>query len=162
MHAAEGDPGQYPVERVGGIEIEITESFWILGTQFDPGVRTLDGLEALRYARFRGGADGDFGRIRRQQQVLRALIETAAGSDPGTLVRNVLPSIDDHIRTDLEPAEMVNLGKSFRNKCTEETLETMTLSGNVGTYWDPLYSVNLSYVVIDEADKARKIADLMR
>ncbi len=148
------------VDAFGGIEIEITESFWILGTQFDPGVRTLSGLEALRYSRFRGGEDGDFGRIRRQQQVLRGLIAMAAASDPSTLVRNVLPKIDDHIRTDLEPVEMVNLGKSFRSRCTEETLQTMTLSGSAGTFWDPLYSVNLWYLVVDEADKARKIAEL--
>lgn len=127
------------VDSFGGIEIEITESFWILGTQFEPGVRNLSGLEALRYSRFRGGQDGDFGRILRQQQVLRALIETAAGSDPATLVRNVLPKIDDHIRTDLKPAEMVNLGKSFRTRCTEETLHTATLTGSGGTFWDPLY-----------------------
>jgi hypothetical protein len=57
---------------------------------------------------------------------------------------------------------MVNLGKSFRMRCTEETLETMTLSGTIGTFWDPLYSVNLSYVVIDEADKARKVAELIK
>lgn len=150
------------VDSLGGVEIEITESFYILGTQFDPGVRTLDGLEALRYSRFRGGADGDFGRIRRQQQVVKALIETAAGTDPANLVRNVLPQIDDHIRTDLEPVEMVQLGKSFRTRCTEETLVTMTLSGTAGTFWDPLYSVNLYYVVIDEADKERKIAELMK
>jgi LCP family protein required for cell wall assembly len=150
------------VDSFGGVEVEITESFFLLGTQFDPGVRTLTGLEALRYSRFRGGADGDFGRIRRQQQVLKALIETAAGSDPATLVRSVLPVIDNHVRTDLEPVEMVNLGKSFRTRCTEETLETMTLSGTIGTFWDPLYSVNLSYVVIDEADKARKVAELIK
>jgi LCP family protein required for cell wall assembly len=150
------------VDSLGGVEVEITESFWILGTQFDPGVRTLDGLEALRYSRYRGGEDGDFGRIRRQQQVLRSLIETAASSDPAKLVRNVLPAIDDHIRTDLEPAEMVALGLSFRTRCTEETLQTATLSGSIGTFWDPLYSVNLSYVVIDEADKARKLEELLR
>ena len=150
------------VDAFGGVEIEITESFWILGTQFDPGVRTLDGLEALRYSRFRGGADGDFGRIRRQQQVLRALIETAAVSDPATLVRNVLPAIEDHIRTNFDPVDLVNFGKAFRTRCTEETLETATLTGSIGTFWDPLYSVNLSYVVIDEADKAKKIAELIR
>jgi LCP family protein required for cell wall assembly len=149
------------VDALGGVEIEISESFYLLGTQFDPGVRTLTGIEALRYSRFRGGADGDFGRIRRQQQVLKALIETAAGSDPANLVRNVLPKIDDHIRTDLEPVEMVNLGKHFRSRCTEETLQTLTLTGSIGSFWDPLYTVNLSYVVIDEADKARKVAELM-
>ena len=149
------------VDSLGGVEIEITESFYLLGTQFDPGVRTLSGIEALRYSRFRGGADGDFGRIRRQQQVLRALIDAAASSDPATLVRNVLPEIDDHIRTDLDPAQMVALGLGFRSRCTEETLQTDTLSGSIGTFWDPLYSVNLSYVVIDEADKARKVAELM-
>ena len=34
----------------------------------------------LAYARYRGGADGDFGRISRQQQVLRAIVARASVS----------------------------------------------------------------------------------
>jgi LCP family protein required for cell wall assembly len=149
------------VDGMGGVTVEITESFYLLGTTFEPGVRTLTGLEALRYSRYRGGADGDFGRIRRQQQVLRALIEQASAQDPVSLVQNVLPQFEDHVRTDLTALEMIALGLHFRTSCTEESLVTETLTGTIATFWDPLYNVNLSYVVIDEADMRRKVEELL-
>ncbi|CAN5368605.1 hypothetical protein BH09CHL1_BH09CHL1_14650 [soil metagenome] len=149
------------VDAMGGVTVEIDESFYLLGTTFEPGTRTLTGLEALRYSRFRGGADGDFGRIRRQQQVLRALIEQASAQDPLNLVQNVLPQFQDHVRTDLTAVEMVALGLHFKTSCTEESLVTETLSGTIGTFWDPLYNVDLSYVVIDEADMRRKVEELL-
>lgn len=148
------------VDGMGGVTVEITESFYLLGTTFEPGVRTLTGLEALRYSRYRGGADGDFGRIRRQQQILRALIEQASMQDPVDLVQDVLPQFENHVRTDLTAVEMVALGQHFRTSCTEESFVTETLSGSIATFWDPLYNVNLSYVVIDEADVRRKVAEL--
>ena len=46
------------------------------GERFDyplyPGQQTLSGSLALAYARYRSDADGDFGRMRRQQQILEA------------------------------------------------------------------------------------------
>jgi LCP family protein required for cell wall assembly len=149
------------VDGMGGVTVDITESFFLLGTTFEPGERTLTGLEALRYSRYRGGADGDFGRIRRQQQILRALIEQASMENPASLVQNVLPQFEDHVRTDLTAVEMVALGQHFRTSCTEESFVTETLSGSIATFWDPLYNVNLSYVVLDEADMRRKVAEIL-
>jgi LCP family protein required for cell wall assembly len=149
------------VDAMGGVTVTITESFYLLGTTFEPGERTLTGLEALRYSRYRGGADGDFGRIHRQQQVLRALIEEASVQEPLTLVKDVLPQIQNHVRTDLTPLEMVALGTHFRSTCTEETLVTSNLEGGIATFYDPLYAVNLSYVVIDEGEVRRKVAELL-
>jgi anionic cell wall polymer biosynthesis LytR-Cps2A-Psr (LCP) family protein len=39
------------------------------------GPQILDGEKALEYVRFRYDADGDYGRIQRQQEVLRSLIQ---------------------------------------------------------------------------------------
>jgi hypothetical protein len=65
------------------------------------------------------------------------------------------------VRTDLTPLEMVALGTHFRSSCTEETFSASTLEGGVATFWDPLYSVNLSYVVVDEGEVRRKVAELL-
>ena len=149
------------VDAVGGVTIEITDTFSLDGMQFEPGERTLNGEEALAYARYRSGPDGDFGRIRRQQQVLRALLSSAAGTDPITLVRNLLPQLSDHVRTDLTPAEMLALASTFASRCTEQSLVTLHLDGTVATYNDPLYNVPLSYVVVDPAEVQQKVAELM-
>lgn len=149
------------VDAVGGVPIHITESFNQSGIQFDPGDRTLNGDEALAYSRYRNGPDSDFGRIRRQQQVLRAILSKASTMSVISLVQDVLPQLDSHVRTDLSPLEMIALGTKFASTCTDETLVTMKLDGTVETFDDPLFNMPLSYVVVDPAEVKRKVADLM-
>lgn len=45
----------------------------------EPGFQTLDGKTAIKYARTRHTSEGDFGRIRRQQQVIEAVMAKARG-----------------------------------------------------------------------------------
>jgi LCP family protein required for cell wall assembly len=149
------------VDAVGGVPIHITDSFNASGMQFDPGDRTLNGDEALAYSRYRNGPDGDFGRIRRQQQVLRAILSRASTMKVTSLVQEVLPQLDSHVRTDLSPLEMIALGTKFASTCTDETLVTMKLDGTVATFDDPLFNMPLSYVVIDPAEVQRKVEELM-
>ena len=149
------------VDAVGGVTIEISDSFNLNGIQFDPGERTLNGEEALAYSRYRSGPDGDFGRIRRQQQVIRALLSSATGADPMTLVRDLLPQLSDHVRTDLTPVEMIALANTFATRCTDQSLVTLHLDGTVATYDDPLYNMPLSYVVVDPAEIQEKVEELM-
>ncbi len=78
-----------------------------------------------------------------------------------SLVQDVLPQLDSHVRTDLSPLEMIALGTKFASTCTDETLVTMNLDGTVATFDDPLFNMPLSYVVVDEAEVKRKVADLM-
>ena len=54
---------------------------------FDAGYQYMDGATALKYARTRH-ADSDFGRIRRQQQVILAVRQQA-------LRLNLLPRLPD-------------------------------------------------------------------
>jgi LCP family protein required for cell wall assembly len=149
------------VDAVGGVPIHITDSFNHSGIQFDPGDRTLNGEEALAYSRYRYGPDGDFGRIRRQQQVLRAILSRASTMQVTSLVQDVLPQLDSHVRTDLSPLEMIALGTKFASTCTDETLVTMNLDGTVATFDDPLFNMPLSYVVVDPAEVQRKVEELM-
>ncbi|MDX1992353.1 MAG: LCP family protein [bacterium] len=66
-----------------GVEIEVTEliddpdypdaGFGTIPVRFEPGVEVMNAERLLQYARTRATDDSDFGRARRQQQVLRAL-----------------------------------------------------------------------------------------
>ncbi|MFD2764419.1 LCP family protein [Micromonospora eburnea] len=79
------------VEALGGIEIDVEKSFTSTHSlnpdsrrTFRQGRQTLDGAAALDYARERYAfADGDFARIRHQQQVIKAILDKAASG--GTL-----------------------------------------------------------------------------
>ncbi|WP_238006623.1 LCP family protein [Dactylosporangium sp. AC04546] len=79
------------VDALGGVEIDVTESFTSTHSlnpdgkrHFEKGLQTMDGAAALDYARERYAfKDGDFARIRHQQQVIKAILNKAASG--GTL-----------------------------------------------------------------------------
>ena len=56
------------VDAIGGVEMEITESFTLEGVTFSPGVQTLSGIEAEKFVRERHHrSGGDIGRINAQR-----------------------------------------------------------------------------------------------
>lgn len=57
-----------------GIEINVEKDLDLDGVVLNAGPQKLNGTEALIYARFRGDEEGDFGRVRRQQQVMSELV----------------------------------------------------------------------------------------
>ncbi|MEU1679073.1 LCP family protein [Micromonospora zamorensis] len=77
------------VDALGGINVDVEKGFTTLyglngHRTFDAGNQKMDGATALDYARERHAfADGDFARIRHQQQVIKAILDKAASG--GTL-----------------------------------------------------------------------------
>lgn len=85
-----------------GVEIDVKkEMSEQIGVTLTPGLKRLNGQELLGYARFRADAEGDFGRVARQQEVITALKEEAL--QPSAMIRlpKVLGSISQYIETDL-------------------------------------------------------------
>jgi LCP family protein required for cell wall assembly len=144
------------VDKIGGVEVDNPAAFSSLGFDFPAGVQTLDGERALAYARFRGDAEGDFGRIGRQQEVLRAVMQKVSPGDLVGLIPEMLPLLQDHFRTDLSALDMADLATTYGQTCTYESLDTSTLEGETATHYDPLIELNLSYVIIDDAELLRK------
>jgi LCP family protein required for cell wall assembly len=85
------------VDALGGIDIDVEEGFTSTHSLnansirvFRKGTQTMDGAAALDYSRERFAfKDGDFARIRHQQQVIRAILSKASTGDlltnPGQL-----------------------------------------------------------------------------
>ncbi|MFG1868651.1 LCP family protein [Micromonospora arborensis] len=77
------------VDALGGINVDVEKGFTTLyglngPRTFNAGKQKMDGAAALDYARERHAfADGDFARIRHQQQVIKAILDKAASG--GTL-----------------------------------------------------------------------------
>ena len=69
------------INAIGGIDVPVAaamdydDNWGHLHIHFTPGLHHMNGEEAVSYARFRHDAEGDIGRIRRQQQVLRLAID---------------------------------------------------------------------------------------
>ena len=138
------------VDTVGGIDVDNPYAFTIGDQNFAAGPIQLDGNRALLYARYRGGADGDFGRIDKQQQVLRAVLGRARDVNLVALVPRSFSLLADHIRTDLGPTDIVDLGTDYLDTCTATSLETRTIAGEVAMLYDDLMQMQLSFVVSDE------------
>lgn len=57
-----------------GVEMDVEKDMSEnIGVELKQGVHHLNGQELLGYARFRHDAEGDFGRVARQQKVIEAL-----------------------------------------------------------------------------------------
>ncbi len=85
-----------------GVEIDVQkEMSQQIGVTLTPGVKRLNGQELLGYARFRADAEGDFGRVARQQKVITALKKEAMQPAAIMKIPKVLGSISNYIETDL-------------------------------------------------------------
>jgi LCP family protein required for cell wall assembly len=85
------------VDALGGVTVDVEKSFTSTHSlnansirHFDKGPQLMDGAAALDYARERYAfADGDFARIRHQQQVIKAILNKASSggilTNPGRL-----------------------------------------------------------------------------
>lgn len=69
-----------------------------------PGLQTLNGLQATAYCRIRYVGD-DYGRTERQRKVLMACLEKAKQSSPATLVE-IMNKVLENVQTNLDITEM--------------------------------------------------------
>jgi|GEM_PF-1204190 len=67
------------IDSIGGVEIDVEKKMRYSDTSqelfidLEPGLQLLNGYDAMCYSRFRMDNEGDWGRIRRQDQVIRAI-----------------------------------------------------------------------------------------
>ena len=147
------------VDALGGVTVDVPAAFTAVnGMAFAPGEQQMDGKQALTYARHRSDSEGDFGRIKRQQQILRAVIAQTGGLDIVSSFNELLPAIGSNFRTDLSLQEMIDLARTYRSICTEDAITLLSLEGGIATFDDPLLHMPLSYVVVDESEIHRKVS----
>ncbi|MBC1654208.1 LCP family protein [Listeria welshimeri] len=77
------------------------------------GEQVMDGKTLLQYARFRKDAEGDFGRIRRQQQVLEALKEQALDVGDVTKIPDVIGKLQGYSSTNIPNGTLMAIGADF-------------------------------------------------
>jgi len=153
------------VDAVGGVTVtvpsDVKQGDSVL---YKAGSQVLNGEQALAYARFRGGSDGDVGRVRRQQQLIRGLAYASAGRSAASEINSLLPAVADHVRTDLGASDLVTLLDRYRTTCSDAGLELDALQGSLyqPDTPDPIYQQPIDYVRLDESIVAEKVANLTR
>ncbi len=134
------------VDTIGGIDIyveeEISDPYYPSSDPADPygfehlyipaGMVHMDGELALKYARTRHSAGGDFDRALRQQQVMQAILERVTRFD---LLPQLLPqavplwqTMSDSIETDLTLDQIVALA-ALATEIPPENVRTAVIGG---------------------------------
>lgn len=109
-----------------GVEIEVDKDMSEnIGVSLKQGVHNLNGQELLGFARFRHDAEGDFGRVARQQKVIEALKNEVLSPQNMMNLPKFVGAAQGYITTDYSSAEevqqvlkMVSKGKVNIEKAT--------------------------------------------
>jgi LCP family protein required for cell wall assembly len=145
------------VDAAGGVELEVTkrmryhDSWGHLDIDLQPGRQRLNGEQAVGFVRFRHDAIGDIGRMRRQQEFMRAL--GAELNQPGMLGR--IPSLTqallNTVQTNLSAGDVVYLAKLSR-KLNSSQMPMAILPA------EPKTLHGISYMILD-AEAVRRAVD---
>ncbi|MBG9453704.1 transcriptional regulator [Lysinibacillus sphaericus] len=109
-----------------GVEIDVDKDMSEnIGVSLKQGVHNLNGQELLGFARFRHDAEGDFGRVARQQKVIEALKNEVLSPQNMMNLPKFVGAAQGYITTDYSSAEevqqvlkMVSKGKVSIEKAT--------------------------------------------
>ncbi|KMY43033.1 transcriptional regulator [Bacillus sp. FJAT-27916] len=146
------------VDALGGITVDVPYTFSEQNSKdkagaitIEEGTQTLDGEEALAFARTRK-KDSDIERGKRQQQLIQAIVEKASSASSITKYANVIQGIGKNMKTNMTFAEM----KGFTNyvMASDLSIESLNLKGSDS------YINNVYYYQLDEANLASTIEEL--
>ena len=104
------------VDAVGGIEITSPLTFDFYGPQFIEGeTKILDGYEALQFARMRKqDPEGDLGRQKRQQMVIKAILDKVLTMGTVVNYKNILATLEDNVQMNISLDEIVSIASGYR------------------------------------------------
>lgn len=143
-----------------GVEINVQkEMSEKIGVTLTPGKKKLNGQELLGYARFRADAEGDFGRVTRQQEVIQAMKSEAIR--PGMIVAapKLAGALSQYIQTDLSAKDEITRVLTLALKRGAD-VETITVPAE-NTYSFQSYSHAGSVIEIDVNKNKEIIADFL-
>lgn len=151
------------VDAVDGVKVNVPETILVwpnpemLGDmkRLQPGVQVLPGNLALGYVRTRDTDEGDFGRTKRQQQVLVGLQNKIFSYDILPVIIPRLPAIyrdlSSHVETNLSLSQIISLGWAIRD-INPQSLYTRTIR-------EPVVEAGINdrdqYVLFPDIDQIR-------
>ncbi|WP_405083734.1 LCP family protein [Priestia megaterium] len=84
-----------------------------IGMTLKPGKQTLHGDKLLGYVRFRHDSQSDFGRVKRQQEVIGKLMDEALQVKTLAKAPKLWGVIDPYVDTNIPPKTFIVIGKDF-------------------------------------------------
>ena len=146
------------VDALGGITVDVPITFTEQDSKdradaihLEKGLQELTGEEALALARTRK-IDNDIERGKRQQLVLKAIIDKAVSIGSITKYGNVMESMGDNLTTNMEFGEMLGF---FDYASAGLNIESLTLEG-YDDYINNVYYYHLEESSVDEIEQTLK------
>ncbi|WP_193063172.1 LCP family protein [Oceanobacillus oncorhynchi] len=110
-----------------GIEVDIPHQMSEdIGMTLEPGRQVLHGDELLGYVRFRKDADGDYGRVQRQQEIIGKLKDEAVSIHGLMKLPKLLGVADPYIDTNVDSKTILTIGKGLISG-SEHPMETLRI-----------------------------------
>ena len=150
------------IDAIGGIDIEVPkrmhyEDPWDddggLIIDFHPGMQHMDGAKAVTYVRYRD-EEGDLGRIRRQQDFMRACMDKIVSPAIIPKLPAVIKEVMDSIQTDLTFRQLLEFAGTLKQS-KENGLKTDMVPGK------PLYIDGISYWIPNLNKLRMTVADTL-
>lgn len=125
------------VDALGGLNVDVDEDMDYddnsqqLHIHLKKGEQYLTGSQVLGYIRFRHDPTSDFGRMHRQQQVLRLLMNQLSQPQNWVKLPHLLALARKDVQTDLSNQKLMSLLGVYRN-VPEDAVRSFTLPGRAG------------------------------
>lgn len=150
------------VDIIGGVEVDVPMDMKYSDPVADPplyidlkaGLQVLDGDKALQFLRFRKGySDQDLGRIRSQQQFMKAAIKQALKVENIGKIPQMIKTYYNNVETNI-PLDLILKFAVSANSYDIDGIQTATLPG------EPKYINGVSFYVPNE-EEMKTIVDNM-
>lgn len=110
------------VNALGGVTVDNPFAFTYEGHTFPKGNQKLNGANALKYSRMRyDDPNNDYGRQKRQQQVMKAVVGKFKSASSVTAINKLLDVAKDGLKTDVPINSIATLYANYHNAMNNVT-----------------------------------------
>lgn len=156
------------IDAVGGITVDSPQAFTAQGYSFKKGENTLNGAQALAFARERHAFnEGDNMRGENQMRVIEAVISKVTSDGGNTLLhyKSIMDSLSGTFTTDLTSKDISKMVKKQLDDGTSWNVQSYAVSGKTGmdtTYSMPGTKVSVMYEDSTKVVKGARLIDKVK
>jgi len=142
------------VTAIGGVDVDVPFDFAWNGSSFTKGKMHLNGQQALDYSRMRyDDPEGDYGRQKRQRQVITSMIKSAVSFKSLTNFESILNTLEDSVATNLSFDDMVSMQANYRSAA--KSIKSDYLKGRDADVEGSSYQIPTN-------DEIQRVSDVLR
>ncbi|MET3684232.1 LCP family protein required for cell wall assembly [Alkalibacillus flavidus] len=149
----------------GGLEIDVEKDMHyqsndgLVNINLNAGEQKLSGDKVLEYARFRADNENDFGRVRRQQQVISAIKDQMMSFTGVSKLPRAVGTLEPYVNTNMETGTIIStMTDYFRN--TPSQIQTMRVPVD-GSYQNEYYDHAGLALEVDFDENTQKLKDFL-